>query len=101
MNFELDHISLEKLSDVCRRYYVRKLSLFGSRIHGTERADSDLDILVEFIPGHVMGLFAFARMERELSVILGRTVDLRTPDDLGSYFREDVVKEAKPLYGAQ
>jgi hypothetical protein len=97
MNFELDHISFQKLSDVCHRYYVRKLSLFGSRLHGTERADSDLDVLVEFMPGHVPG-FAFISLQDELSSIFGQPVDLRTPKELSKYFRDAVVQEAKPIF---
>ncbi len=97
MNMKLDPISLEKLSDICRRYYVQRLSLFGSRLHEDARADSDLDILVEFLPGHVPG-FAFVDLQEELSAIFGRQVDLRTPEELSKYFRETVVKEAQPIY---
>lgn len=100
MPFQISDTTRQKLDEVCQKYYVRKLSIFGSTVHGEARPDSDLDILVEFIPGHVMGLFTFAQMERELSTILGRTVDLRTPEDLSRYFRDKVVKEAQPLYAA-
>lgn len=99
MLFEISKTTREKLAAVCQKYYVRKLSIFGSILRGEARDDSDLDILVEFIPGHVPG-FAFARLQDELSAILGRQVDLRTAFDLSRYFREEVIKEAQPLYAA-
>lgn len=62
-------------------------------------AESDIDILVEFDPQHVPGLFAIARMERELSALWGgRKVDLRTPEDLSRYFRQQVIQEAEVQY---
>lgn len=97
MKLELDPIRLQQLSELCQRFYVKKLSLFGSRLHGDAHTESDLDVLVEFLPGHVPG-FAFAGLERELSVVFGCRVDLRTPSDLSQYFREEVVEEARPLY---
>ena len=97
MNLQLEQNTLEKLTDVCRRYYVEKLSFFGSASRGEERPDSDLDILVEFLPGHVPG-FALVDIQEELSTILGRRVDLRTPGELSTYFRDEVVKEAQAIY---
>ncbi len=61
--------------------------------------ESDIDILVEFEPGHVPGLLRLARMERELSELLGgRKVDLRTPKDLSRHFRQQVLQEAEVQY---
>jgi hypothetical protein len=63
--------------------------------------DSDVDVLVEFEPGHVPGLFGISRMARELSPLLGgRTVDLRTPEDLSRYFRDEVLAIAEVQYAA-
>lgn len=59
--------------------------------------DSDVDVLVEFEPGHVPGL-EFIAMEAELSDILGRKVDLNTPGFLSRYLRDDILAEAEPLY---
>lgn len=87
----------KKLDDFCRRHHIRRLSVFGSAIHGDLRQDSDIDVLVEFEPDHVPGL-AFFGMERELSEILGREVDLNTPQFLSPYFRSRVVAEAETLY---
>lgn len=91
-------LPIVEIERICKKRYICKLSLFGSVLHGDDRPDSDLDILVEFIHGHVPGLFTFAGIQNELSVVLGRNVDLRTAEDLSRYFRQDVVKEAQPLY---
>jgi predicted nucleotidyltransferase len=89
----------ERVADFCRRNHIVKLSLFGSRLRGDFRRDSDVDVLVELDQGHVPGFFRLARMERELSELLGRKqVDLRTPQDLSRYFRDDIVRTAKVQY---
>jgi predicted nucleotidyltransferase len=84
-----------ELAEFCRRWQIRKLSLFGSRLHGTARPDSDVDVLVEFQPASRVGLIQMARIERELSELIGRKVDLRTPADLSRYFRDEVLREAE------
>ncbi len=89
----------EKVAEFCKRNRIRKLSLFGSALRGDFRPDSDIDVLVEFEPGHVPGL-AFFAMENELSEILGRKVDLNTPQFLSRYFREQVLAEAEVQYAA-
>ncbi|MDQ3673743.1 MAG: nucleotidyltransferase family protein [Gemmatimonadota bacterium] len=87
------------LAEVCRRHGIRKLSLFGSVLHGTDRPDSDVDLLVEFDPERLPGLFGIARIEAELSELLGdRAVDLRTAEDLSPYFRSEVLSGAKELH---
>ena len=90
-------IPRKKIDDFCQRHHIRKLSIFGSAIHGDLRQESDVDVLVEFEPDHVPGL-AFFSMERELSEILGREVDLNTPQFLSPHFRSQVVAEAETLY---
>lgn len=74
------------------------MSLFGSALTGKLRTDSDLDFLVEFDSGHIPGLIKLAGMEIELERILGRKVDLRTPQDLSRYFRDEVMRVAKVKY---
>jgi predicted nucleotidyltransferase len=87
------------LAEFCQRHHIRRLALFGSRLKGTERPDSDVDLLVEFEPEHVPGLLALAGMEAELSRLLGgHAVDLRTPQDLSRYFREEVERTAEVQY---
>ena len=101
MPFEIPKATKERIGEICLQYHVRKLSIFGSTLHGDARPDSDLDILVELVPGKPMGLFTFAGLDMELSGILGRKVDLRTAEDLSHHFRDQVVKEAEPLYATQ
>ena len=88
----------EKLAEFCKRNHIRKLSLFGSALQGNLRTDSDIDFLVEFDPEHIPGLIKLAGMEIELSKILGRKADLRTPEDLSRYFRKEVLKSAQVQY---
>ncbi|MGQ9806905.1 MAG: nucleotidyltransferase family protein [Armatimonadota bacterium] len=92
------HLDRSAIAEFCRRHHIRSLSVFGSALHGDLRPDSDVDILVEFEPEHVPGLFGMARLERELSLLLGRKADLRTPEDLSRYFRKDVLEEAVTYY---
>ena len=76
-----------------------RFSLFGSALRGDFEDSSDIDVLVEFLPGRTPGLFGVARMERELSEIMGgRKIDLRTPEDLSIYFRRRVLEEAEVQY---
>jgi predicted nucleotidyltransferase len=93
------HVPQHQLAEFCRRHRIRTLSLFGSVLHEDFRPDSDIDVLVEFEDGHAPGLLGIARMERELSEILGgRRVDLRTPEDLSRYFRLEVLAKAEVQY---
>ena len=89
-----------KLAEFCRRNHIRKLALFGSVLRQDFRADSDVDVLVEFDPGHVPGLRFFA-LQRELSELLGRTVDLNTPSFLSRYFRDEVLAESEIVYAEE
>jgi predicted nucleotidyltransferase len=99
MTYSLEQkIPKDKLVDFCKKNYIKKLSLFGSALHGTLDPDSDIDLLVEFEEGHTPGLFSIVRMEMELAEALGRKVDLRTPGDLSRYFRDEVVRNAKLEY---
>lgn len=89
-----------QIADFCRRHHIRKLSLFGAVLRDDFRLDSDVDVLVEFETGHVPG-FAFFGMEEELSEILGRKVDLNTPNFLSRHFREQVLQQAEVQYAEQ
>jgi predicted nucleotidyltransferase len=98
MNRQLK-IEESALARFCEKHHIRRLSLFGSQLKGTARADSDVDLLVEFDPEHVPTLLGISAMERELTEMLGgRTVDLRTAQDLSRYFRDDVVRMAEVQY---
>lgn len=85
----------------CVRNHIRKLSLFGSVLTPRFRAESDLDVLIEFDPGHLPGYFCLAGMQIELSDMLSRKVDLRTPQELSRYFRDEVVAAAAVQYERQ
>ena len=89
----------DKVAEFCKRNRIRKLSLFGSALRDDFRPDSDIDLLVEFQTGAAPSLIDLARMERELSAILGgRKVDLRTPKELSRYFRDEVLSTASVQY---
>jgi uncharacterized protein len=92
-------IAREQLVKFCRDQNILRLSLFGSMLKGTARPDSDVDLLVEFAPGCEPGLLGLASMEAELAAMLGgKRVDLRTPQDLSRYFRDQILRTAEVQY---
>jgi uncharacterized protein len=87
------------IAEFCRRHGIRRLVIFGSALREDFREDGDVDVLVDFEPGHMAGFFRLFNMEDELSgLFAGRKVDLRTPEDLSRYFRDKVVAEAEVQY---
>jgi predicted nucleotidyltransferase len=99
MNQERPGIPKSLIEEFCRRHHIKKLSIFGSYLREDFGPESDIDFLVEFDPAHIPGLIEFAGMEIELSELLGgQKVDLRTPQELSRYFREDVLAEAEVQY---
>jgi len=97
MNKNID-IPGDKIAEFCRRHHISRLGVFGSALRGGfSDESSDVDILVEFEAGHTPG-FAFFGMQDELSELIGRKVDLATPDFLSRYFRDTVMEEAEVLY---
>jgi predicted nucleotidyltransferase len=93
-------IDEERVADFCRNHHMKRLSLFGSVLRDDFRAQSDIDVLVEFEPGHTPG-WNFFGMQDELSATLGRTVDLNTPGFLSRHFRDEVVAGALPIYESE
>jgi hypothetical protein len=90
------------LARICQAHRIGRLALFGSQLKGTAKPGSDIDLLVEFLPEARTTLFDMAQMEIELSETLGgRKVDLRTPQDLSRYFRDEVVRTAEVQYVAR
>ncbi len=88
-----------RIAEFCQRNNIRALYLFGSVLREDFRPDSDIDILVEFEPGHVPGFFSIFDMEQELSRILGgRKIDIRTAKDISRYFREEILSTAELHY---
>lgn len=95
-------IDKDSIADFCRRHHITRLAIFGSALRDDFRPDSDVDVLVDFEPGHVPGFFRLFDMEEELSALFdGRKMDLRTPEDLSRYFRDEVVAEAKVQYASR
>ncbi|MCX5803953.1 MAG: nucleotidyltransferase family protein [Proteobacteria bacterium] len=95
-----DHIVVpkEQLEQFCRKYNIKSLSFFGSILREDFKPESDIDILVEFQPGHKIGFLKMAHIENELSEMFGRKVDLRTPEELSHYFRQEVIESAEVQY---
>ncbi len=97
--FGLKVVSKRKIVEFCKRNHIRSLSLFGSILRNDFSRSSDIDVLVEFEISHVPGFFDLIEMEEALSYMFGeRKVDLRTPNDLSRYFRDDVLAEAEAVY---
>ena len=90
-------INADAIADLCQHYNICKLSVFGSVLRADFRPDSDVDLLVEFEPGHTPG-FDFIDIQDQLSEIVGRTIDLNTPQDLSRYFRDRALAEAAVIY---
>ena len=88
----------DKIAEFCRRNRIRKLSLFGSVLREDFKGDSDIDVLVEFDSKASVGFLRLAAIQRELSEMLGREVDLRTPAELSRYFRDEVLQRSQVQY---
>ncbi|HEV2854258.1 MAG TPA: nucleotidyltransferase family protein [Thermoanaerobaculia bacterium] len=90
----------DQIAEFCQRHHILKLALFGSILRDDFRPDSDIDVLVEFEPGHVPG-FGFIRLQDELSALFGgRPVDLVTPKFLNRRIRDEVLRSAEVQYAA-
>lgn len=90
----------EKLTDLCRRSQVRELSVFGSALRPDFRPESDIDLLVVFEPGARIGFIAYARLQRELSELVGRKVDLVSKRGLKPLIRDEVIASSRVVYAA-
>jgi predicted nucleotidyltransferase len=97
LRIEVDH---GRIAEFCRRNQIVRLSFFGSVLRDDFTHESDVDVLVEYKPRASIGLFEMARQQRELSEIIGRTVDLKTVGFLSRYFRDEVLAEAQEEYVA-
>ena len=92
-------IAKDEIADICRRYYIRRLAIFGSALRDDFGPQSDVDVLVDFAPDHTPGFFGLFDIEEELSELFGgRKADLRTPQDLSRYFRQEVLETAEVQY---
>jgi hypothetical protein len=100
MNLNGLDVADEQVAAYCRKNRIKELSVFGSVLRSDFRADSDIDLLIEFMPEARVGLIAFSRMQRELSAIIGRPVDLVPKDGLKSYIRQAVLDSSRIVYAA-
>jgi len=92
-------IAEDKIRKFCEHHHIRRLAIFGSALRDDFGPDSDVDVLVDFVPGHTPGFFKLFEMEEELSGLLGgHKIDMRTPEDLSRYFRDKVVATAQVQY---
>jgi predicted nucleotidyltransferase len=97
------HIQIPEggIAEFCRRHHIRRLALFGSVLREDVRSDSDVDVLVEFEPGHVPGFLRLHSLEQELSGLLGgHEIDLVTVKFLNRRIRDRVLAEAEVQYAA-
>lgn len=88
-----------KTAPIFKKYGVIKVDLFGSRATGNANANSDYDLLIEFLPESKVGLFKFQSLEEELTKKLGEKVDLATPRSLNKYIKNNVSETVKTIYG--
>ncbi len=93
-------VPIDQIAEICRRYQVRELALFGSAVRDQLGPDSDFDVLVEFAPGVHIGLYKFGALSDELAAVFGRKVDLVTKSGLKPWVRENVLGEARVIHAA-
>ncbi|MDP2996048.1 MAG: nucleotidyltransferase family protein [Bryobacterales bacterium] len=93
-------VSQPEMAEICRRYDVKELAVFGSAARGEMRPDSDIDLLVDFLPEARVSLLRHAAAERELTALLGRKVDLVSKRALQDAVRDEVLPQARIIYAA-
>ena len=92
--------SKQKIAEICRKYEIRELALFGSQVRGDFSAKSDFDFLVEFNPEAKISFFELGRIQTELEEIVKTEVDLVPKDGLKSAIRQQILGEAETIYAA-
>jgi predicted nucleotidyltransferase len=100
MTFGTAQVDEAQLARICRAYGVRELSVFGSATHDSMRPDSDIDLLVDFLPSAEPGLLDHAGLMLELAELFGRRVDLVSKNGLKPLIRESVTQQSRRLYAA-
>jgi predicted nucleotidyltransferase len=90
--------STAAIADICRRHHIERLSVFGSAGRNEDRADSDIDLLVEFDSHALIGLVEYAQLRQELQDLLGREIDLVTKHSLRPELRDSILGSAAVLY---
>jgi predicted nucleotidyltransferase len=88
------------LAAICRCYEVKELCLFGSAAQGEMRSNSDVDLLVDFLPEARPGLLGLSALTREFSCLLGHRVDLAVKPALKPMIRAEILADSRLLYAA-
>jgi hypothetical protein len=91
-------LPIAEINAFCEQNHIRKLALFGSVLRPDFNSQSDIDVLVEFESSYPVDFFMFVEMQEQLSQLLGRDVDLNTPDFLSRHFRQHVLDTAEIIY---
>lgn len=93
-------LPMEAIAEICRRYQVRELAVFGSAARGDMKPESDIDLLVEFQPEAKLGIWEFGHMETELADLLGRKVDLVSKRGLKPRVKPYVMRDLRVVYAS-
>ena len=91
-------LPVEAIRDYCETQPIERLSVFGSALRNELTLESDIDLLVEYVPEARIGLFDMGGHLMDLSEIVGRRVDLCTPNELSKYIRDEIVESARLIY---
>src|SRR5262245_23197084 len=91
-------LPLDRIAEICRKYRVRELSLFGSALRDDFRPDSDIDLLVDFLPNHGVGLFEYLQCQDELANLFHRRVDLIQKSGLKRFIRSEIMQSSRVIY---
>ena len=94
-------LPVDKIGEYCSTQPIQRLSVFGSAARNELTPESDIDLLVEYLPDASIGLFGLVRHKRELGEICGRDVDLCTPNGLSKYIRDEVIDSARLIYAKE
>jgi predicted nucleotidyltransferase len=95
----IPEVDADRLREVCERYGVASLAVFGSVARNEDRQDSDVDLLYVLKPEARLG-FRLFDLEDDLAALFGRPVDLIARKAINKYIREQVLADAQPLYAA-
>ncbi len=91
-------LPLEAIRQYCATQPIHRLSVFGSAARNELMPESDIDLLVEYLPDASVGLFAMSGHRLDLIEIVRREVDLTTPNSLSPYIRDEVLESARLIY---
>lgn len=94
------HFPQDKIADICHKHGVARLSLFGSILTDRFTPASDIDMLVEYLPGSKRSYFDRGALMEDLSQLLGRLVDVRTIVEFAPQRRDELLRQSRVQYAA-